>query len=32
VNRTIRELREDSGEQRSGIADAFGVTLQQVTE
>jgi len=30
--RTIRELREERGESRSDLADALGVTLDEVTE
>jgi transcriptional regulator with XRE-family HTH domain len=30
--RTIRELREERGESRSDLADALGVTLDELTE
>jgi transcriptional regulator with XRE-family HTH domain len=32
AKRTIQHLREERGESRSDLADALGVTLQQVTD
>jgi transcriptional regulator with XRE-family HTH domain len=32
MKRTIQELREDRGESRTNLADALGVTLDELTE